>query len=94
MRIADPSPDAVVEAAIDEVRIEEIVCDLTPPCFVEPSFAGLSLAVQGSSCGETDLLWSAASSNCLSAEITYTVYRSTQSGFTPGPANRIATISS
>lgn len=91
VRAADMPFETTVEAAIDEVAIEEITCDLTPPCFVEPSFAGLGAAQQGASCGEVDLLWNAASSNCANAAITYNIYRSTQAGFTPGPANRIAT---
>ena len=90
VRVADLSFETTVEGAIDEVRVEEISCDLTPPCFVAPSFAGLGAALPGASCGEVDLMWSAASSNCSNASLTYNLYRSTQSGFAPGPSTLIA----
>ena len=38
----------------------------------------------------TDNVWTAAASACA-GNVTYNVYRSTASGFTPGPANRVAT---
>jgi hypothetical protein len=82
--------DTIVEAAIDDVRVEEVVCDLTPPCFVPPTFAGLSSATPGASCGETDLQWSPASTNCQNAQISYSIYRSTAPGLVPGDGNRIA----
>lgn len=82
--------DTIVEAAIDDVRVEAVVCDLTPPCFVAPSFAGLTSASPGASCAETDLLWPLASTNCQNAQISYSVFRSATPGFTPAPANRIA----
>jgi hypothetical protein len=80
--VADGS---LVEAAIDEFRIDRLVCDDTPACFIEPSFTGLQSTISGPSCGEVSLSWQEATSNCINAEITYNVYRSTQAGFTPGP---------
>ena len=89
-RAHDGGLDTNVEAAIDDVRVEAVVCDLTPPCFVPPTFAGLASAAPGASCAETDLLWPAASTNCQNAQIRYSVFRSGTPGFSPGPANRIA----
>ncbi len=80
----------LIEAALDEVRIERFVCDSTPACYIAPTFAGLATASPGSSCGEADLAWTAASTNCQNATIRYNVYRSTDANFVPGPANRIA----
>ncbi len=85
-----PATGNLIEAAVDEVRIEEPVCDDTPACFTEPTFAGLESAQPGSSCGEIELAWQAASSNCQNATITYRVYRSTDPAFVPGPANLVA----
>jgi hypothetical protein len=55
-----------------------------------PSFAGLTSATNNAatSCGIT-LAWTAATANC-GGPVTYNVYRSTTSGFTPGPGNLIA----
>jgi hypothetical protein len=77
----------LIEAAVDEIRIDEPVCDSTPACFTEPTFDGLQTAVSGSSCAEVDLAWQAATSNCINATVSYNVYRSTTPGFTPGPGN-------
>ena len=86
----DTGTDFIVEAGIDDVEVDEVVCDLTPVCFTAPTFAGLASAAPGASCAETDLAWSGASTNCQNAQIKYNVYRSTSAGFTPAPANRIA----
>jgi len=80
---------SVVEAALDEFKIDRFQCDSTPACFDEPTFAGLGSAAPGGSCAEIDLAWQSASSNCLDAEISYNVYRDTSPGFTPGPANLV-----
>jgi lysyl endopeptidase len=63
----------------------------TGSCTLPPTFAGLTSATNNAaaSCGIT-LAWSAATANC-GGPITYNVYRSTTSGFTPGPGNQIAT---
>lgn len=63
----------------------------TGACTLPPSFAGLISATNnaGASCG-LSLTWLAASANC-GGPVTYNVYRSTTSGFTPGPGNQIAT---
>jgi hypothetical protein len=90
-RVKDGGSDSNVEAALDDVKVETVVCDLTPPCFVAPTFAGLASAAPGASCAETDLAWAAASTNCQNAQITYDVYRSTTAGFTPGPATVVTT---
>jgi len=67
------------------------VCDPTPACYVEPTFAGLQSASGGASCAETVLGWQAATTNCQNATISYNVFRSTDPGFTPSPASLLAT---
>ncbi|HEX6852131.1 MAG TPA: M36 family metallopeptidase [Candidatus Polarisedimenticolaceae bacterium] len=81
----------LIEAAVDEVRIERPTCDATPACYTAPTFAGLASATPGASCAEVALSWSAASTNCQNAAIRYNVYRSTDPAFVPSAANRIAT---
>jgi hypothetical protein len=66
------------------------VCDATPACFNQPTFAGVQSVVPGASCGEVALDWPAGTSNCVNAEIRYSVYRSTDPGFEPSAVNRIA----
>ena len=60
-------------------------------CATAPTFAGLGSATAsaGSTC-TIDLAWSAGTANC-SGPVSYSVYRSTNSGFAPGASNRIAT---
>lgn len=61
-------------------------------CLNAPTFGGLTsaTATAGSTC-QTDLAWSAASTNCAGGgPITYSVYRSTVSGFTPSASTRLA----
>ncbi|MGH7674143.1 MAG: M36 family metallopeptidase, partial [Gemmatimonadales bacterium] len=57
------------------------------PCVVPPSFAGVRSVVSGTD-GLCHLFveWPTASNNCGSEPVTYDVYRSTDAGFTPGPA--------
>lgn len=86
----EPATGNIIEAAVDEVRIEEPVCDDTPACFTEPTFGGLERASPGGSCGEIALAWQAATSNCQNATIPYRVCRSTDPGFVPEAANRVA----
>lgn len=62
----------------------------TGDCFLAPAFGGLgSVLSAGSSSCATLLTWSPASPYC-GGDVRYNVYRSLSSGFTPGPANRIA----
>ena len=61
------------------------------PCTTDPTFAGLTRAVDAGDCERVLLDWPAATSNCAGGQqVTYNVYRSTDSGFTPGPASLIA----
>ncbi len=62
----------------------------TGACTLPPAFAGLAGATNNgaTSCGIT-LAWAAATANC-GGPVTYNVYRSTTTGFVPGPANLIA----
>ena len=39
-------------------------------------------------CAESMLGWDAATLNCLTGTVSYNVYRSTDPGFVPSPANR------
>ncbi len=59
-------------------------------CTTPPAFAGLTSASAAnlSTC-TISLNWAAATPSCAGA-ITYSVYRSTTPGFTPGPSNRVA----
>ncbi len=91
VRVADGTAATdLLEGAMDDFRITEAECDLTPPCFVAPNFAGIANALAGPDCAEVALDWAAATSNCTNATITYSVYRSTTPGFTPDASNRIA----
>lgn len=63
----------------------------TGECTLPPSFAGVQNVAQlagGQGCG-LRVSWNAASSQC-GDPVTYAVYRSTTSGFTPGPSNQAA----
>jgi hypothetical protein len=63
----------------------------TGACTLPPSFAGLASVTNPATatCG-LNLAWTAATPVCA-GPVTYNVYRSTSSGFVPGPANRLAT---
>jgi hypothetical protein len=62
----------------------------TGACTLPPSFAGLaSVTNQGTAICGLALAWTAATPVCA-GPVTYNVYRSTSSGFEPGPANQIA----
>ncbi|HTG35038.1 MAG TPA: hypothetical protein VLB76_19145 [Thermoanaerobaculia bacterium] len=62
----------------------------TGACTLPPTFAGLASVTNtaGATCG-LNLAWSAATPACA-GPVTYNVYRSTSSGFTPSPGNRLA----
>ncbi|HEX2251780.1 MAG TPA: Ig-like domain-containing protein [Thermoanaerobaculia bacterium] len=65
--------------------------EATGDCLAAPRFAGLERVVSGngSQCS-LSLEWSAGTATCGTA-LTYTVHRSTDPAFTPGPANAVAT---
>jgi hypothetical protein len=72
----------------ESVESGEASATATGACELPPSFTGITTAAQ-SGC-TIDLTWSAATPTC-SGPVSYSVYRSTTSGFTPSPANRIGT---
>jgi hypothetical protein len=76
--------------ACESVTSAEASATATGVCSLGPTFAGLVSVTSssGGSCG-LDLNWAAASAAC-GGPVSYSVYRSTTSGFTPGLANRIA----
>jgi hypothetical protein len=60
------------------------------PCVSQPGFGGLStISAPAASDCRIDLAWSAATPHC-SGPLTYSVYRSTSSTFSPGPGTLIA----
>ncbi|HET8945381.1 MAG TPA: hypothetical protein VFQ07_00215, partial [Candidatus Polarisedimenticolia bacterium] len=63
----------------------------TTPDTVPPVFPGLAALATGTGCGDTVLQWSPAAETC-SLPLRYNVYRSTTSGFTPGPSNLVASV--
>jgi len=59
-------------------------------CTLPPTFAGADAAASaGSATCDVDVTWNAATENCGTG-LTYNIYRSTVSGFTPGAANLLA----
>jgi len=74
----ESAPSACVEATA------------TGSCTLPPTFAGLASATNqaGAQCG-VSLGWAAGTANC-GGPVTYNVYRSTSSGFVPGPGNLLA----
>ncbi len=85
----------VVRGVDDATSCESVDsnCDdaaTTGGCTIPPAFAGLTSAQSAgtAACG-VELAWSAATPACA-GPVKYNVYRSTTPGFTPGPANRIA----
>jgi hypothetical protein len=83
-----------VEAVNDEqCASDPSPCDdatATGPCIEPPTFDGLASLTnpQLADCS-LELDWAAATPNCGSA-VVYNVYRSETPGFTPGPANLVA----
>jgi hypothetical protein len=62
----------------------------TGACLLAPSFAGVTIVTNpGDATCTLNLGWTAGSSVC-SGPLAYNIYRGTTSGFTPAPANRIA----
>ncbi|MGH9800573.1 MAG: hypothetical protein ACRD82_09435, partial [Blastocatellia bacterium] len=63
----------------------------TGVCTLPPTFAGLASVTNGAVATCTlNLSWSAATANC-GGPVTYTIYRATTTGFTPGVGKQIAT---
>jgi|GEM_PF-496128 len=78
-------------ACTESARSAEVSAVPNGTCGQRPSFAGLLGATSGASSTCTNTLtWSAATPHC-GGTLSYSVYRSTTSGFTPSLANRIAT---
>jgi len=75
---------------IDVELGNEGVCEPSPPCSSPPTFAGLASATPGPPCGQVVLSWSAATRNCVNSFVRYSVYRSTDAQFVPGPASLVA----
>jgi hypothetical protein len=74
--LSDPSNEAGAEA--------------TGACLLAPVFAGVTgVSNPGEALCALDLTWLAGTSQC-SGTLVYSVFRSTTSGFAPGPLNRIA----
>ena len=71
----------------------ESTCDdalATGACRLAPTFAGaVSATSAGTPSCAVDVAWNAGAASCGSG-LTYSVFRSTTSGFVPGAANRIA----
>jgi hypothetical protein len=62
----------------------------TGACTLAPTFAGAATVTNAATAScQLDVAWSAATAGCA-GPVTYNVYRSTTSGFTPGPANLVA----
>jgi lysyl endopeptidase len=64
----------------------------TGACALAPGFGGIaSAASAGQAVCANNLGWGAATGNCgAGSNVRYNVYRSTTGGFTPSPANRVA----
>lgn len=91
---------AYVVAGLDVTGLCETAysnCDdaqTTGACTQPPVFAGLqSVGDPATSTCSLNLSWSAGTAYC-GGPLQYRIYRSTTPGFTPGPANLLATVSS
>ena len=82
---------ALAPGGCSSANSTEASATATGECTLLPTFAGLQTVTAlggGQGCG-LRLAWNAGTTNCGGA-LTYSVYRSTTSGFTPGPANLLA----
>jgi outer membrane protein assembly factor BamB len=81
---------AATGSACESATSAEVSATATGVCSLGPDFAGLAsvTSATGEACG-LELTWAAAAAPC-GGPVTYSVYRSATSGFTPGLANRIA----
>lgn len=69
----------------------EVAVTAQGPCTAPPTFAGLtSASTSNTATCKVSLSWSAATAQC-GGPVSYSVYRSTTSLFTPSASNRIAT---
>lgn len=85
-RVAGTETTGICESA--QTACVEVTA--TGACTLAPTFAGLTSATNaGSATCTNDLTWSAGTAQCA-GPLTFNVYRSTTSGFSPAPANRIA----
>jgi uncharacterized protein (TIGR03382 family) len=75
----------------ESAKSTEVSATATGQCTLTPTFAGLVSASNGAAatCANT-LTWAAGTPICAGT-LSYSVYRSTTSGFTPSIANKIAT---
>ncbi len=77
-------------AACTSPTSSEVNALATGACTLSPTFAGIASVINPASATcILNLSWSSGTSNC-SGSVTYNIYRSTTSGFTPGEGNRIA----
>lgn len=97
----DNAASGLVPEAYQVVRQRSGFCSSAPsacaeatttgPCTAPPAFAGLTTATTGTSTGcSVRLGWSPAAPRC-GGPASFDVHRSPNVGFTPSPANRIAT---
>jgi outer membrane protein assembly factor BamB len=84
---------AAFGASCESGNSNEASATATGECRLAPTFAGLAMvSAPPDACRRLRLDWAPGTSNCGGAgSVVYNVHRSTVSGFTPGPANRIAT---
>ncbi len=86
-RVAGTETTGVCES--DDTACVQVTA--TGACTLLPTFAGISSASTPNTADCTNnLTWPAATAQC-GGPMTFNVHRSTASGFTPSPANRIAT---
>ncbi len=77
-------------ASCESAFSAEVSATPTGSCTLPPVFGGLvSASASYSAKCAVDLAWDAATARC-GGPVTYAIYRSTASGFTPSAANRIA----
>jgi hypothetical protein len=84
----------LIAVAADGCEACESACaeaTATGSCLLPPTFAGAASASSpGAATCQIGVAWNAGTATC-SGPLTYNVYRSTTTGFTPAPANRVAT---
>ncbi len=83
------SPTPRIGAIVDDVKVIYNPVDNRPADTTPPTFAGIQSATPSCTPLQIDLSWNEGVESC-SNPVTYNIYRSTTSGFTPDPTNRIA----